>query len=81
MTKQHRTVSGFQTIDLATLDTVSGGRILPRKGIDPMLIQGIQQLAQAVAAIGQSREAAKQAGSQQMMQVMQQMMQSRGPRR
>jgi hypothetical protein len=68
----------FQTIDLATLDTVSGGRIIPRKGMDPAIIQGIQTLAQAIEAIGKQMEASKQAGSQQLMQVMQQMMQARG---
>jgi hypothetical protein len=68
----------FQTIDLAQLDTVSGGRVIPRSGMDPKLGQGIASLAQAISAVGQQMAAQKQAGAQQMMQMMQQMMQMRG---
>ncbi|MBX3160824.1 MAG: hypothetical protein KF773_32965 [Deltaproteobacteria bacterium] len=73
-----RRASPFQTIDLATLDGVSGGRIIPQKGMDPTMIQGIQELAKAVAAITQSMDAQKQQSSAQMMQMMQQMMAKRG---
>ena len=68
----------LETIDARRLDTVSGGRIIPPKQMDPAITKGISQLAQAISAIGQSMEASKQAGAQQMMQMMQQMMQMRG---
>jgi hypothetical protein len=66
------------TIDVAVLDSVIGGRITPRTTLDPVLSQGIQQLSQAIASVGQNLAAAKQGSSQQTMQMMQQMMQSRG---
>jgi hypothetical protein len=66
------------TIHVALLDSVIGGRITPRTTLDPVLSQGIQQLSQAIASVGQNLAAAKQGSSQQMMQMMQQMMQSRG---
>jgi uncharacterized membrane protein len=71
-------VSDFATINVAILDSVIGGRITPRTTLDPVLTQGIQQLSQAIASVGQNLAAAKQGSSQQMMQMMQQMMQSRG---
>lgn len=64
----------LETIDLAALDQVSGGRITPRTTLDPVLLQGIQQLSQAIVAVGQNLASAKQGGMQMMMQVMQQMM-------
>ena len=70
----------FQAIDGAALATVVGGRITPRKGPDPAVIQGIQSLVQVIAQAGQQMSATKQAGSQQMMQMMQQRMQKRGGR-
>jgi hypothetical protein len=73
-----RLTRNFPTIDLATLDGVSGGRILPKSGPDPMMVQGIQELAKAIAAITQSMEGQKQQSSAQMMQMMQQMMAKRG---
>jgi hypothetical protein len=75
---RRRIIKPLQTIDLATLDTVSGGRILPKSGVDPLMLQGMQELTKAVAAIGQTMEAKKQQSSSQMMQMMQQMMQRRG---
>ena len=71
----------LETIDLATLDSVSGGRY--KRGpdaIDPALIQGIGELAKAVTGMGQGLAAAKQQSDGQMMQMMQQMMQARGGR-
>jgi len=64
----------FETIEPAALDQVSGGRITPRTTLDPVLLQGIQQLSQAIVAVGQNLASAKQGGMQMMMQVMQQMM-------
>lgn len=64
----------FETIEPAALDQVAGGRITPRTTLDPVLLQGIQQLSQAIVAVGQNLASAKQGGMQMMMQVMQQMM-------
>jgi hypothetical protein len=68
------------TINVTALAQVTGGRISPRTTMDPVLLQGIQQLSQAIMSVGQSMAAAQQGGSQQMMQMMQQMMQARGHR-
>jgi hypothetical protein len=67
----------FPTIDLGALDTVTGGRITrgPEQ-IDPALIQGIGELAKAVASVGQNLAAAKSQSDGQMMQMLQQMMQA-----
>lgn len=67
----------LEAIDLGALDQVTGGRITPRTTLDPVLLEGITQLAQAIMAVGQNLAAAKQASSQQMMQVIMQMMQER----
>ena len=67
----------LETIDATALASVTGGRITPRTTLDPVLLQGIQQLSQAIVSVGQNLAAAKQGSSQQMMQMMQQMMQSR----
>jgi hypothetical protein len=75
-----RPVRPLETINLATLDQVTGGRIGARTTLDPVLLQGIQQLSQAIMSVGQNMAAAKQGSSQQMMQMMQQMMQARGGR-
>jgi hypothetical protein len=64
----------LETIQPAVLDQVTGGRITPRTTLDPVLLQGIQQLSQAIVAVGQNLASAKQGGMQMMMQVMQQMM-------
>ncbi|NVB83509.1 MAG: hypothetical protein HOV81_34365 [Kofleriaceae bacterium] len=68
----------FPTIDLGALDAVTGGRITrgPEQ-IDPALIQGIGELAKAVASVGQNLAAAKSQSDGQMMQMIQQMMQAR----
>jgi hypothetical protein len=70
--------SALQTIDTRVLASVTGGRITPRTTLDPVLLEGISQLSQAIASVGQSMAAAKQGSSQQMMQLLQQLMQSRG---
>ena len=70
----------LETIQPTALASVTGGRITPRTTMDPVLLQGIQQLSQAIMSVGQNLAAAKQGSSQQMMQVLQQMMQARGGR-
>ena len=65
------------SIDRASLETVTGGRISIRKGPDPKILVGIKQLGEAIAAVGQQMAAQKEASSQQMMGMMQQMMQRR----
>ena len=67
----------LQTIDPRVLTAVIGGRFTPRTTLDPVLLQGIQELSKAIASVGQNMAAAKQSSSSQMMQMMQQMMQSR----
>jgi hypothetical protein len=77
MSRRSRNPPALQTIDTRVLAQVTGGRIAPRTTLDPVLLQGIQQLSQAIMSVGQNLAAAKQGSSQQMMQIMQQMMQSR----
>ena len=68
-------MTDFETIDLATLDDISGGRYTRGpEAIDPALLQGIGELAKAVSVVGQSLAVAKQQGDAQLMQMMQQMM-------
>jgi hypothetical protein len=74
------TAAALETIEPRVLASVTGGRITPRTSLDPVLLQGIQQLSQAIVSVGQNLAAAKQSSSQQMMQLLQQMMQSRGRR-
>jgi len=68
----------LQTIDPRVLTAVFGGRFTPRTTLDPVLLDGIKELSQAIASVGQNMAAAKQQSSSQMMQMMQQMMQRRG---
>ena len=68
----------LQTIDPRVLTAVIGGRFTPRTTMDPVLLDGIKELSQAIASVGQNMAAAKQSASSQMMQMMQQMMQRRG---
>ena len=67
----------LQTIHPVALDQVVGGRISPRTTLDPVLLKGIQQLSQAIVAVGQNLAASQQGSMQMVMQVMQQMMQGR----
>ena len=81
MAKQTRTIRDpFQSIDGTALSWVVGGRITPRKGLDPAVVQGVTSLAKTIAEVGQVMSAKKQQSDAQMGQVMQQMMQSRGAR-
>jgi hypothetical protein len=71
----------FATIDLDTLDAVTGGRYTQGPDtIRPELIQAIGELAKAVSGVGQGLAAAKQQSDGQMMQMIQQMMQAKGGR-
>ena len=63
------------TIDLAALDTVTGGRVTHNNQTDPALLQGIQGLSQAIQSVGQGLIQEKQQESQQSMQFLGQMMQ------
>lgn len=74
MSRRIRTSRALETIAPTRLAGVIGGRIAPRTTLDPVLLEGIQELAQAISSVGQSLAAAKQASSQQMMQLVQQMM-------
>jgi hypothetical protein len=81
MAKQNRTIRDpFRSIDGAALAWVVGGRITPRKGMDPAVVQGVTNLAKTIAEVGQVMSAKQQQSDAQMGQVMQQMMQSRGAR-
>jgi hypothetical protein len=81
MAKQKPTTCDpFRSIDGAALAWVVGGRITPRKGMDPAVVQGVTSLAKTIAEVGQVMSAQKQQGDAQMGQLMQQMMQSRGAR-
>ena len=81
MAKKNRFTSNpFQSIDGAALSWVVGGRITPRKGMDPAVVQGVTNLAKTISEVGQVMSAKKQQSDAQMGQVMQQMMQSRGAR-
>ena len=62
----------LETIDTCILAGVIGGRISPRTTLDPVLLQGIQQLSQAIMSVGQNMEAAKQSSMQQLLQLLQQ---------
>ena len=79
MPKQNRTIrDSFMPIDGAALAWVVGGRITPRKGLDPAVVQGVTNLAKTIAEVGQVISAQKQQGDAQMAQLMQRMMQARG---
>ncbi len=65
----------FETISPAALAAATGGRITPRTTLDPVLLQGFDQLSQAIVSLGQNLAAAKQSASQQVLQMMQQVMQ------
>ncbi|HWU85816.1 MAG TPA: hypothetical protein VN253_00970 [Kofleriaceae bacterium] len=81
MAKQHRITSDpFRPIDGAALSWVTGGRVTPRKGMDPAVVQGVTNLAKTISEVGQVLSAKKQQSDAQMGQVMQQMMQARGGR-
>ncbi|HET9625863.1 MAG TPA: hypothetical protein VFP84_31095 [Kofleriaceae bacterium] len=67
----HPSAPALVAIPGAALADVVGGRFSPRRTLDPVLAQGMQQLSQAVASIGQSIAASKQQSMQQMAQMLQ----------
>ena len=67
----------FQVIAAVDLAQVNGGRLIPNKGPDATVIQGIQLLIKTLGEVGQTMSTNSQAQSQQMMGMMQQMMQRR----
>lgn len=74
MMKQPPPTRGLETIDHARLDTVTGGRIIPRKGTDPGLLQGITELTKIIAELNKQSDAKKQASMKEMMGMLQQFM-------
>jgi Skp family chaperone for outer membrane proteins len=67
----------FQALSAVDLAIVNGGRLIPNKGPDAAVIQGIEMLVKTIAEVGQVMSTNGQAQSQQMMQMMQQMMEKR----
>ena len=65
---------GLETIEPARLDSVTGGRIIPRKGTDPALLQGITELTKIIAELNKQSDAKRQASMKEMMGMMQQLM-------
>jgi hypothetical protein len=80
MASNDKDCDALESIDLASLQAVTGGRVSRSSAPDPAVLQGIKQLAEIISAVGQNLSQTKAAGSQQMMQMMQQMMQARGGR-
>lgn len=80
MMKKHRPQpKALETIDLASLHDVTGGRISNSGGADPRVAAGMKSLAETVSAVGQAMNQAKEKKSQEMAGMMQQMMaQKRG---
>ena len=70
----------LESIDLGSLQAVTGGRVSRSNGPDAATLQGIKQLAEIISAVGQNLAQTQAQGGQQMMQMMQQMMQARGGR-
>jgi hypothetical protein len=67
----------FQALSATDLAIVNGGRLIPNKGPDAVVVQGLELLVKTIAEVGQSLATNGQAQSQQMMQMMQQMMEKR----
>ena len=67
-------VRELPTIRAEALVQVIGGRITPRTTLDPVLLEGIQTLSQAIMSVGQNLSSAKQSTMQMVMQMMQELM-------
>ncbi|MGE0400862.1 MAG: hypothetical protein AB7T06_29395 [Kofleriaceae bacterium] len=78
MKKQRSQPTALATIDLASLDGVTGGRVSQSQGPDPQVVAGMKSLAETVTAVGQAMNQAKQQKQAEMGQMMQQMMARRG---
>jgi hypothetical protein len=77
MKNRAKPTKALQTIDLAALHGVTGGRVSMRQGPDPAVVNGMKSLAETVTAVGQAMSQAKNAKSQEMAGMMQQMMAQR----
>ncbi len=75
--KPEHSSESLASIDPAVLEAVTGGRVSRSSQPDPAILQGMQQLAQSIVAVGQNMAQAKAASSQNMMQMVQQLMQQR----
>ena len=75
--KRKPTTDPFQAITATDLAQVNGGRLIPNKGPDAAVVEGIKLLVQTIAEVGQQLAAGGQQSSQMMMQMMQQMMEKR----
>lgn len=73
-TKHSSQPQALETIDLACLHDVTGGRISNSGGTDPKVAQGMKSLAETVAQVGQAINQSKEKKKAELGQVMQQMM-------
>lgn len=78
MTTKHRSQpKALETIDLTSLEVVTGGRISHSSGPDPKVVNSMKALAETVTAVGQALGQKKQQKQQEMAGMMQQMMAQR----
>ena len=76
MSRTDHNDTAIETLEDADLSSVTGGRV-SRMGADPRVVEGIKQLAEAIALASQNMAQAKAANGQQTAQMMMQMMQSK----
>ena len=74
MARKRTAIAPLTSISPDALADVVGGRISVRKGPSPELIQGLKNITDGVAALGQKKQADQASQGQMMQQVMQQMM-------
>ena len=72
-----QTTPTLETIDLASLHDVTGGRISHSSQPDPQVLQSLKSLGELIGQVGTQKQQAEAQSSQQMMGMMQQMMQKR----
>jgi hypothetical protein len=77
MKKNRSQPEALETIDVASLHDVTGGRISNSGGPDPAVARGMKSLAETVSAVGQGIAQAKQKKEAEMGQIMQMVMQRR----
>lgn len=75
--RRNHSINALETIDLASLHDVTGGRVSMSQGPDPAVVNGMKSLAETVTAVGQAMAQAKEKKSQEMAGMMQQMMAQR----
>ena len=73
MSKPNHSSESLASIDPAELQAVTGGRVSRSSQPDPAILAGMQQLAQAIVAVGENMAKQKAESMQGMMQMMQQM--------